>query len=482
MRSRKMLFGRKLNNRGMSLVEVIIAITILGIVAVPVLHSLTTAMVYNQKARIRQEMTLTAESIMETFKGYDLETLKKKFDADSVDIQGLKGDSYECTPDTPYAPEQEYVFEISKLLDAEGNPSDVDVKITATPNGVETVMVPDKAETTREAIFTGKPELDAEALQKAKEAFKTDENKSDFGDYLVANYADAVARSGNDVITIKDDIDKVYEASSGIFFVEQYVKLLERRLEFKIEQSGTSGDEYHVTSKMVYKYCIEKYPYYVLDEEESGTATTDLYGGTDTDSGNVSQQIKENDPPNNKIRYPATDGLEVEVTTDEMIYKNPTTAGLDSLFVYYYPQYDVDMDKIVIDNDALIEDFKCYIFKQSANIPKPTLEVKDGTYKPTVKIIEHGKKMKVFHNLEINLGDTAKKVTGGASGIEDNANVKKISYYKAPNAALDPEWLTAGLVEKKTLSYKITLEMWQNGNLITQLDGSMNEPINTPNP
>ena len=67
------------DHRGMSLVEVIVAITILGIVAVPVLHSLTTAMVYNQKARTRQEMTLTAESIMETFKGYDLPILFERF-------------------------------------------------------------------------------------------------------------------------------------------------------------------------------------------------------------------------------------------------------------------------------------------------------------------------------------------------------------------------------------------------------------------
>lgn len=90
MRSSKMLFGKKLNNKGMSLVEVIVAITILGLVAVPVLHSLTTAMVYNAKARNRQEMTLTAESIMETFKGYDLDELKVRFSTGGAGIEGIR--------------------------------------------------------------------------------------------------------------------------------------------------------------------------------------------------------------------------------------------------------------------------------------------------------------------------------------------------------------------------------------------------------
>ena len=80
----------KLNNGGMSLVEVIISITILAVVAIPVLHSLTTAMVYNTKARIRQEMTLKAESIMESFKGYSLKELNEMFKSGSG-IAGLPG-------------------------------------------------------------------------------------------------------------------------------------------------------------------------------------------------------------------------------------------------------------------------------------------------------------------------------------------------------------------------------------------------------
>ena len=73
--------NKKLNNRGMSLVEVIISITILSIVVVPTLQALTSAMTYNARARRRQELTLSGERIMESVYGYDIEDVKLMFDS-----------------------------------------------------------------------------------------------------------------------------------------------------------------------------------------------------------------------------------------------------------------------------------------------------------------------------------------------------------------------------------------------------------------
>ena len=67
---------KRLNNSGMSLVEVIVAMTIFAVVTVPVLHALTTSAVYNQKARRRQNVTALAESVMENFKGYSIDSLE----------------------------------------------------------------------------------------------------------------------------------------------------------------------------------------------------------------------------------------------------------------------------------------------------------------------------------------------------------------------------------------------------------------------
>lgn len=74
----KRICGRRLNNGGMSLVEVVVAMTIFAVVTVPVLHALTTSAYYNQKARKRQNVTALAESVMENFKGYSLDSLENE--------------------------------------------------------------------------------------------------------------------------------------------------------------------------------------------------------------------------------------------------------------------------------------------------------------------------------------------------------------------------------------------------------------------
>ena len=52
--------------------------TIFAVVTVPVLHALTTSAYYNQKARKRQNVTALAESVMENFKGYSLDSLENE--------------------------------------------------------------------------------------------------------------------------------------------------------------------------------------------------------------------------------------------------------------------------------------------------------------------------------------------------------------------------------------------------------------------
>ncbi len=307
MRNRKMLFGRKLNNRGMSLVEVIIAITILGIVAVPVLHSLTTAMVYNQKARIRQEMTLTAESIMETFKGYDLETLFERFggsgdaslkgdggragvNVDSSDneipdvgIKGVKckfvdtdsGYYYESEPYTiPYAEgdktAKKYTFYIDDMKADNGNL--YDVTITATPNSIEDIMEPIQMEPTRDAVFLGNRNYDTEAHDKAVDDFKTN-HKSD----LLAEFG---ANAYADVDGEKKEITEAFIENE--MPIGSYIKLDEKHLTFDIEEKD---DNYEVNVQLEFTYHFVEYPYYVKkghssvpDEYESMEESSD--GGT----------------------------------------------------------------------------------------------------------------------------------------------------------------------------------------------------------
>lgn len=75
------LFRRrtKLNQKGMTLVEVIVAMAILTIVVVPTLRMFASASSTNHTSRLRQRATIVGESVMESFKAFDMETLCKQF-------------------------------------------------------------------------------------------------------------------------------------------------------------------------------------------------------------------------------------------------------------------------------------------------------------------------------------------------------------------------------------------------------------------
>ncbi len=485
MRSRKMLFGRKLNNRGMSLVEVIIAITILGIVAVPVLHSLTTAMVYNQKARIRQEMTLTAESIMETFKGYSLDELKTRFTSGGAGIEGVKyqnvtpgtsGFRFETTPvSVGTESADKYTFHI-KDMEAD-NGQLYDVTITAMPNSVEKVMEPKNAETTRDAIFQGNRKWDKNAVK---------EVKSDFANYKTglegAFEANAVVKINDTVTAVQGNMDKLFNESAASVYVGNYLHLHDRTLTFEIT---IDGDDYKVTPKMMYRYYLKDYPYYVKGEEESRSDEYPETGDSGGSSGNVEESIGTSKTLD---RFPV-DGsfLEYEVDlmasdptggpsySDGYIYKNKKEAGLNRLVIYYYPQYNLEAgnDKIVVDNQAGIKDFQCYVLKQrAADINDSQTKIKENSYKADVEIRNSAEGFEVFHNFDDNIADGSSTTPPHLWGTYANA----YSYTKLVSGTTTPE-LVDKFEESEVLSYKIELKVEQGGREITKLESTMNEKI-----
>lgn len=486
MRSRKMLFGKKLNNKGMSLVEVIIAITILGLVAVPVLHSLTTAMVYNQKARIRQEMTLTAESIMETFKGYGLDELEARFTPGGAGIEGVhyqnatpghSGYSFSTVPKLIGAETaDEYTFCINDM--EADNGQIYNVTITATPNSVEKVMEPKNTETTRDAIFQGNRKWDKNAVK---------EVRADFGSYKTqlesVFEADAVVKIADTVTEVHGNIDELYNESAASVYVGNYLHLHERTLTFEI---AADGDDYKVTPKMEYSYYLKDYPYYVRGEAESRSDEYEQVGGTDGSSGNTEEAIG----TSKTLSHFPVDGSYLTYTvdlaasdpsggpsySDGYIYKNKKEAGLNRLVIYYYPQYNLETgrDKIVVKNTAGITDFQCYILKQrAADINDSQTKIKENSYQANVDIQNSAAGFEVFHNFDDNIADGSSTTAPAISGIDPD-NV--YSYTKLVSGTTTPE-LVDKFEETEVLSYKLELKVEQNGREITRLESTMNEKI-----
>ena len=69
----------KMNQRGMTLVEVLVAVAILAVVIIPTLHIFASTSATNLRSRQRQRATSVAEGTMESFKAYNLEQLCKQF-------------------------------------------------------------------------------------------------------------------------------------------------------------------------------------------------------------------------------------------------------------------------------------------------------------------------------------------------------------------------------------------------------------------
>ena len=105
--------GKKMNNAGFSLVEVLVAVIILALVAGPVLMAFVMSARFNARARESQRISVVAESVMEEFKGLSIKQARN----------GVAG--YSLRSDNPAA------YEFAKTVSVDD--VNYDVKITATP-------------------------------------------------------------------------------------------------------------------------------------------------------------------------------------------------------------------------------------------------------------------------------------------------------------------------------------------------------------
>lgn len=147
------------DNKGMTLIEVIVAMGILAVVVTPTLRMFASSSSVNLRAKQRQRATVVGESIMESFKAYNMQTLCKQFTPTPPATASYKGvssfdsaklEAYYPNPASPANPLIQSAFHVNGVLnqdaqkyrfELQGVKSDIssdkqkyDIEITAIPH------------------------------------------------------------------------------------------------------------------------------------------------------------------------------------------------------------------------------------------------------------------------------------------------------------------------------------------------------------
>lgn len=447
---------KKLNNAGMSLVEVIISITILALVAIPVMRSLTSAMYYNAKARTRQSVTLSAESLMETFKGNSLEELQSLFQQaqtgdDSTKAAaraalGITGADEFVYP-TDLTTDDPLTFRVNGMQSDDGNTT-CDIEVTATKQDVATIMEIDNILPTRDAIFRADLGYNSMAWDKALADFQ-------------ANYQTAFL----DKLKELDERERELTLSDIDL---SHLTLYQRELIFNVSNDGTNDV---VTASMVYSYYIKEHIYYekvvtpAPGDPAEGEAESEAE--SESESETVSYDEKTFNYPENtadyfKVVMPLSDYPSAPTSGEYTVYTNPVDGGvhpLQRLMIYYYPVYDLERDEVIIVKNNAGLNLDCYLIKQkNAGLSNAQLEWKETNYKPNVNRTGSGNVV-LYHNLNTNLGGNSSP--GGAGHIATFSDVK--------------DYAGNSFKVQKVLVYKLEMKVFRDSTEIASFEGTMNE-------
>ncbi|MEG1242133.1 MAG: type II secretion system protein, partial [Oscillospiraceae bacterium] len=125
----------QIDNRGMTLVELLVAVVILGIIVVPLLHTIVTGATTERKSRVAGEATATAQDILETIEASDAELILTDAGTVATDAQYyIKSANGTFTAATTTAPKDTDVYYIG-IKNIKNGSSTFDALVTLNASG-----------------------------------------------------------------------------------------------------------------------------------------------------------------------------------------------------------------------------------------------------------------------------------------------------------------------------------------------------------
>lgn len=328
----------KLNrNAGFSLVELLIAVTILAIIVIPLMHLFLTSTRLNVKSRQTLRATTVAQDIMEGLKAYDVDELQQQFNqpldgfyvVDDKLIKGSVQEESEREKDgSGNAIEGLYYFSMTDVT-MQGSRYDALIKVDARgyTDGTADDSVTDYPD------LTGRDPMDPAFF----EVHNQGHNNKD-----MAKIGSVVKGKDGMYVQKKSEDAAILDAIWSAFQDEFEAKGVGRTdLDFSTKGFTVSG----LTARR--RTQIDIADSGSVDEEGlpilTACATVRMYCGYNGKDGYVEHVIK----------------IKNALPTD-----NPTfTSG--KFYVFYYPQYGMTQDEIIINNTSAVPLKQLIVSKQA---------------------------------------------------------------------------------------------------------------------
>lgn len=408
--------SRKLNNRGMTLVEVLVAMLMLSVVSLVFLRAFSQTTFYNKNAREKQYALTVAQSMMEGTKAYGMDALDKQF-AGEV-LFRLYPPAISCVKSGSCAAGR---YEIKEIQTGDFK---FDVEINVTPAA---------AEASRPNLVTAETLAIGSDVNKYKDAFYVQEARDQ--DIVYQKVIDAIKAVPDMHYEAKNNLTK---DTLKLSYVTLQIK--ERRLQVEI------GDSV-VKVKNVYEYSFDvtDYPY---------RTTSDPAG---TESGVC-----------------GTSGSGFATGSEVECYNNTATAGygaqLENLYLYYYPAYNSTQggyikclsDSVEIKNLSS-RIINVFVAKQrNDELSNPEMMICEGSY--SVKVSQSGTwGINLYHNLKERLA---------GSGYGSYTFTPSI-----PEECVDKGTLWERNAVPRTLVYDVNVVVRESGTgrAVYELSGTVNE-------
>lgn len=380
---------QNIGNRGMTLVEVIVAMAVLTIIIIPVMRSFVYSARYNAKAHSLQKATVAAQTIMENFKAYAVDDICQQF-ADGNFMVGSESpvSYYEAVHDPT-------TFQHTYLIG--------DISYNGNVYDAQVILIP----STSLAPISMNTYMDSDAYCDA--VYMVEAGSA----YDIYNTVINEVQTAWSAVTDKADTEPEDFDTENIVF--------ERRIEINIESSGktTVAETYSYSTSYVYN-------------TESATNTFSY-------SGHV---MMDDDP---------SDGIDSPIVIYDNSGTKEASGGraiLKNVYYYFYPLYTssesdhwIDSDKVVV-NSNYGENVNFYAIKQKSSISETELKVREEKAYNSERInFALNGQLTMYDNLRVNVGDqnaaavsiTAPTLSSGATRIgsmhPDASVINKVLIY-----------------------------------------------------